>query len=598
MKEKLKSLSLVNGLIISGIFIYMLLKTYIYVGCLVSYKGEYLAKIKINGELLPAYIAMVFIIMIPVLIFKSKGRVLYLCILNLIYTAIMYADLLAYRSTSSYLGLKYIFTPTLFNPSDNAGITILPIDAIVIADLVIIIAIYFLGKKFIKESRRGFIIPITSIILCVAVVNTINIKTNFLSYDWNDYASMAKMWPIGYHYFEAKDVISKQFRKTNESDFVKVDEWLQWNKEDLPDNEYKGIHKGKNVVYIQAESLETSVIGKTVNGQEITPVLNRLVKDGLYFPNVYEQNSGGNSVDADLMANASIFTLEDSIAFLTDAEPKYPLSMPRVLKENGYTTSNTLHVITSAEYKWAENHKHSLGFEEVWDINDFNMTYRVGNYYSDKELFEQQAEKVKNIKEPFFSMIPTATSHGPFYMKDDEFRFLNLTEEQNKNRLGEYFQMMRYLDTQIGYYLSILEEQDQLDNTVFVIYGDHGGAHKYYRDLIVDAPFEGDWWKEDTMKIPLIIYSPNGPAKTFETNGGLVDVMPTVLYTLGIEQDGLMGRNLLNTERDATVFTNRSKERQIAGEVKSEEEKQRLLESYDISRIIIKNKYYENRMKE
>lgn len=592
LKNKINKISYKSIVFIITILAYMSIKTFMFTSILVSYKGQYMAKLKVNQDLLPAYIAMIFIIIIPMLFLKAKGRVIYLVLINIVYTLLMYLDLLFYRATSSYLGLKYLFTPTLYDPSNNMKFIFKEIDLVILADLIFIILIFFIGKKVFKNSKRRVIVPIILIALCLSTVSYVNSKNNFLKYQWTDYASMNIMWPLGYHYFEAKDVIEKSLRKHSEEDFKKVDEWLSWNKEDLPDNEYKGIFKGKNVVYIQAESLENFVIGQKVNGQEITPVLNQLAKSGMYFPNIYEQNSGGNSVDADLMVNTGIFTLEDSIAFLTDAEPVYP-SMPRILKEHDYT-SNTLHVITSAEYKWAENHKHSLGFEEVWDINDFNMTFRVGNYYSDQELFEQQAEKIKNINKPFFSMIPTATSHGPFYIPE-EFRLLNLTEEQNENRLGEYFQMMKYLDTQIGHYLNILKEQGQLENTVFVIFGDHGGVHKYYRDMIVDAPFEGDWWQKDYMTLPLIIYSPGGPAFVNETYGGLVDVMPTTLYTLGIEPGDMMGRNLLNTKRNATVYTNREKQRVIAGEVQSEEEREKLLEAYDISRIIIKQRYYENR---
>src|SRR3712207_8394892 len=48
--------------------------------------------------------------------------------------------------------------------------------------------------------------------------------------------------------------------------------------EKLPDNKYKGIFKGKNLITIQIESLENFVIGKSIDGEEITPNLNKLLK--------------------------------------------------------------------------------------------------------------------------------------------------------------------------------------------------------------------------------------------------------------------------------------------------------------------------------
>ena len=589
MKERIKQIKKSNTAIISTMLLFVIIKSIMFTLILTSHNGEFFSVPRFSLDFMPAYIATIILFVIPMLYFKKKGRIIYFAISNLILTGVIYIDLLLYRASSCYLGLKHLFYPELFDPSNNLPVSVKPIDILFIVDLVLIAVLVLFAIKYLKETKRSFIISTALIATCIGVITIANINNNFFQYHWVDYESMKNMGPIAYHAYEIYDAIEKQNRELTLEEKEKVDSWLEWNDEDLPDNEYKGIFEGKNVVYIQAESLENFVIGQKVNGQEITPVLNRLIKEGMYFPNIYEQNSGGNSVDADLMVNTGIFPLEESIAFLTDPEPVYN-SMPRILKEEGYT-SNTLHVIKSADYRWAENHKHSLGFDDVWDINDFKMTFRVGNYYSDQELFEQQAEKVKD-KEKFYSMIPTATSHGPFYIPD-EYKMLDLTEEQNENRLGEYFQMMKYLDTQIGHYLDIMSKQGQLENTVFVIYGDHGGVHKYYRDMIVDAPFEGDFWQEDNMKLPFIIYSPDGPVLYDEVHGGLVDVMPTVLYTLGIEADNIMGRNLLNTERNATVYTNRDKQRTIAGEVKNTEEEKRLLEAYDVSKIIIKDKYFE-----
>lgn len=592
MKDILKKIQVNKLIFLIVVVIVLFIKSFLFTAIATSFQGQTISKVIIDMQLLPAYLSMIIIIVSPALFFKGRGQVIYLLVVDVIYTIIMVADLIIYRGTSCYIGLKNIFNPELFNPANNFIFKYGVLDFIIALDVILLLIILLFGCRVYGEFKRNSMFAMITIVICSGVVYQIEKNTDFMQYQWVDYASMEKMFPLGYHYFEAKDTLTKKFGKTNEEDYKRVDEWLEWNNEDLQPNEYMGIFKDKNVIYIQAESLETFVIGQTVNGQEITPVLNNIVNGGLYFPNMYEQNSGGNSVDADLMVNASIFTLEDSIAFLSDPEPVYP-SMPRILGNLGYT-SNTLHVIKSAEYRWAENHKHSLGFENVWDIKDFDLTYKVGNFYSDRELFEQQFDKVKDLDKPFFSMIPTTTSHGPFYM-EPEFKYLNLTDEQNESRLGEYFQAMKYLDTQIGYYLSLLDREGILDNSVIAIFGDHGGVHKYYREMIEDAPFEGDWWKEDNMTLPFLLYSPEVEPKTIDTVGGLVDVMPTVLYTLGIEPDYLMGRNLLNTERNATVYTNREKERTIVGEVKSEEEREKLLEAYDISNIIIKQKYYENR---
>ena len=61
---------------------------------------------------------------------------------------------------------------------------------------------------------------------------------------------------------------------------------------------------------MQLESFENFITNRKANGKEITPYLNKLAREGFYFNNIYEQNNGGNSSDADLMVNASSYTLQ------------------------------------------------------------------------------------------------------------------------------------------------------------------------------------------------------------------------------------------------------------------------------------------------
>ncbi|MDZ5001196.1 sulfatase-like hydrolase/transferase, partial [Clostridium perfringens] len=115
-----------------------------------------------------------------------------------------------------------------------------------------------------------------------------------------------------------------------------IDEFFN-QKENLPDNQYKGIFKDKNLLVIQVESLESFIIGKETNGQKITPVMDELIKTGLYFPNVYEQVNEGTSSDSDLMINTSMFPLRRGSTFFRYPSTNYN-SLPLLLEEDGYET--------------------------------------------------------------------------------------------------------------------------------------------------------------------------------------------------------------------------------------------------------------------
>ena len=137
-----------------------------------------------------------------------------------------------------------------------------------------------------------------------------------------------------------------------------------------------------------------------------------------------------------------------------------------------------------------------------------------------------------------------------------------------------------------------LDEMGILDDTMIVLYGDHGGVHKYYDEDIKDLDYEGNWWKEYDNKIPLIIYSKGINHNIIEASGGQIDIPPTVAYLLGIDEDKYlgtsMGRVLVNTNRDATII----KGNEIKGNVKSDEELQHLLKFYEIGDKIIKGNYF------
>src|SRR5690606_21645627 len=68
---------------------------------------------------------------------------------------------------------------------------------------------------------------------------------------------------------------------------------------------YRGLAAGRNVIVVQLESLQNFLIGMELNGQEITPVLNRLAREHFYFPRFYQQVGQGSTSDAEFVMNTS-----------------------------------------------------------------------------------------------------------------------------------------------------------------------------------------------------------------------------------------------------------------------------------------------------
>ena len=369
-----------------------------------------------------------------------------------------------------------------------------------------------------------------------------------------------------------------------------IENWFNDNKENLPDNKYKGMFKGKNLIAIQVESLENFVINQKVYGQEITPNLNKLLSKSLYFDNIYEQNNSGTSSDADLIVNTSIFPIRKDTTFLSYPWAKYN-SLQNILNGEGYTTIST-HAELPGSWNWAEPHK-SFGADKILGYRNVNQDEIIGPGLSDESYLKQIAGKLKNENEPFYTFMATLTSHGPFEMPEDK-KYLDLPKELDENMLGGYFQSVRYTDEAIGKFIEELEKNNQLDNTVIMIYGDHCGVHKFYEDDIKDSPLEGDWWKDNHKKIPYIIYSKDLEPEVISKAGGQSDFLPTISYLLGMDrsefENSSMGRVLVNTERDAAILNSGD----IMGTPKDEKEVNHLKDTFKIADSIIEKNYFGN----
>ena len=516
------------------------------------------------------YYAFTLIFLSFSLLFKGKGRVIYLFVIDILITALIFLDLGYFRG---FLTMPSVLLLTQTANLDNMGGTISSmftnLDFLLVLDFIVLAIFVFLTRKsYTRVKRRApisfAIILLSSIIYIAYVPFNLNILKNedvkngyiFSNYDPTNTARYFS--PIGYHVFDVYNVYkdSKPYELTEEDKSV-INEFFN-EKENLPDNQYAGLLEGKNLLVIQVESLESFVVGKEINGQKITPVMDELISKGLYFPNIYEQVNEGTSSDADLMINTSMFPLRRGSTFFRYPSTEYN-SLPNLLEEMNYETI-AIHPDKGSFWNYVNGLK-GIGFNQFVDYYSFDIDEQIGLGLSDESYFRQVVPMLKELKEPFYAFTVTLTSHGPFDIPEEK-RVLNLDDELNKNELGGYFESIRYTDTQIGEFLKQLDAEGLLDNTVVVIEGDHTGVHKYYNSSIEKLSDKEDWYLDNgNHTMPFIIWSKDmNEGKTYDTIGGQVDVMPTLLYLLGVDNDKYintaLGRNLLNTNKSFAVLTN------------------------------------------
>jgi phosphoglycerol transferase MdoB-like AlkP superfamily enzyme len=544
--------------------------------------------------------AFIILLLSPAFLFKNKGRLIYYVSVNVAITLLLIGDLWYFRVSGNYLSIRYIFEQQLFNPLNRSMAVFYPVDILFFVDFILLFKkaneqhILKTAKRNIRAFSFAVVLSIMYISSSYYLLDKLNITNGIMLLFrtcWTPVQTMSNLSPIGYHGFDIyKTLVQDKRLSLTEKDEQDIKSWFQSNKEKLPDNDYNSIFKGKNLIAIQVESLENFVIGQKIYGQEITPNLNRLLKNSLYFSNIYEQNNGGTSSDADLMINTSLLPVRERMTFFRFPDTEYN-SLPKLLGDIGYETFST-HAEYGGNYAWTEVHKASLKFQSSWDIFSYNVDETIRGELTDGSLFTQVEPKLNTLKQPFYSSIVTLTSHGPFDMPE-KLNYLKLSNELEDTILGDYFQSVRYVDSEIGKFLDKLQRSGLLDNSVIMIYGDHAGVNKFYKDKLENINLEGDWWKEEEKKIPLIIYNPNAPSVNIETLGGHIDIMPTIAYLLGIEENKFintaMGKILVKTNKDFTVLNYG----RIIGNP-SEQQKEHLLKTIEISDKIIQGNYFKN----
>ena len=548
---------------------------------------------------LPIYCSFIAILLSFAFLFKGRLRLWFLILLNLAVSVLLVFDMWYYRGFGDFISLHLLKQSANLDSMSNSIFSMgRSADLIFIFDIPILFVIALACRNIYKKMTRSVILFALLIIASSGYIAYMHHKVDTVEQGqkqilfricWTPNQTIFDLSPVGYHLYDIycywqdnQQLVLKPEEKQQ------INSWFEAKKENLPDNQYKSMFKGKNLIFIQVESLENFVINQKINGQEITPNLNKLLKNSLYFSNFYEQVYNGTSSDADLMANTSVYPVRRGSTFF-----RYPYntynSMPLLLQKQGYSTL-AIHPDKGAFWNWMEALT-SFGFQKCLDASYFVQDEKIGLGLSDASFFRQLEPIVVKEKQPFYTFMVTLTSHSPFDLPE-KYRELKIDEKLDKTKLGGYFQSINYADKQIGSFISKLDTDMSLDNTVIVIYGDHCGIHKYYTDEVNAIQPSESWWLNNNTQIPFIIYQNHLQGQEIKITGGQIDILPTVSYLMGIDQNAIadtaMGRNLLNTKKDFAVLASKD----FKGVSSSEKDKQDEIDGIDIADKIIRSNYF------
>lgn len=455
------------------------------------------------------------------------------------------------------------------------------------------------NKKIeIKSDRKKKTIKTVAVGAVIAIIFILTLTPTDMSRlvkQWNREYIVMK---YGIYIYQANDVIASVQPKINSlfgyDQAKKLFKDYFKDKEQHQDNKYTNIFEGKNVIVIHGESLQTNLMSLSFNGEEVTPNLNKLAEEGMFFSNFYSPVSVGTSSDAELMFNTSLLPTKSGTAFVSYSDRTYNAT-PKLLGKMGYYTFS-MHG-NNADFWNRRNMHKSLGYDRFYSKTDYEVTKEntVGLGINDYAFFNQSVEKMTKIAkkhDKWYGMLMMLSNHTPFSEVDKYGDFpVDMKETVTKEdgtaeevtypymegtKLGDYFKSAHYADGAIGELIDRLDEEGLLENAILVIYGDHDARlprADYNRLYNYDKETDSVLDKEDPnykeydsyqyelgRKVPLIIWSKDMDKDLvgeYSNVMSMYDVEPTLGNMLGYSNEYALGHDIFDIkDQNIVVFPN------------------------------------------
>lgn len=293
-----------------------------------------------------------------------------------------------------------------------------------------------------------------------------------------------------------------------------IERWLSATSRSYP---VSGVEHRKHCVVILAESFEGWMLERNVEGKEVTPYLNRWLKDSctLYAPRVQTQVRGGRSIDAQLLVNTGLLPIANGAYSIRFPNHRYP-SLAKALKQACGEKGRMVGMTSDKRIVWNQQGvAMAFGFDRLYDEKSFTkeermgVKKRVGDYPFLQQCAEKIAEEIAGSGDSsrcFFQLV-TYSGHGPFIIPD-EYKRISFSPGMPEV-LNNYLTAANYTDYAIGKFIERLQEEGLFDETMIVVTGDHEGL-AYLRQSLCETKEGGGLVSPFEYTPFIVINSPVG----------------------------------------------------------------------------------------
>ncbi len=283
-----------------------------------------------------------------------------------------------------------------------------------------------------------------------------------------------------------------------------------------------------NVVLIIMESMSAAKMSRHGNPNQLTPFLDSLSNNSIYFENIYT---------AGIHTFNGVFSTLFSYPALYRQHPMKQIKtlngIASTLKQHNYST--TYFTTHDGQFDNVEGFLRANYFENIitqsnYPLDKIETTLGVTDDY----MFEFSMpiiDSLHNQNKPFFVSFMTASDHGPYFIPE----YFKPKSDEVKNQIVEY------ADWSLSKFIKMAKQKDWFKNTLFVFIADHGAAMNTNYDISLAYHHS-----------PLIFYAPEilGANQVKSNIGGQIDVFPTIMGLLNLPYTNeTLGIDLINEER-------------------------------------------------
>jgi arylsulfatase A-like enzyme len=322
--------------------------------------------------------------------------------------------------------------------------------------------------------------------------------------------------------------------------------------------------KGKYILFIAVDTFRGDQVGKRINGQPLTPNIDRFLKDSVYLENTYAQTSWTLPSFMSLFTGLNEYNHE--VGIKESLKPEKPFLMEPLSRE--FITFG-FHGGKVMNGRWG----FSRGFDYYKKYQPAGALYPNGG----QSLFGKAVEVLEQSDfADLFMFLHTYQTHAPYtppmefllrldkapkYKSLDAVNFSEPqktyvpVEEEYKNSLKLLYQAeVLAFDAYFGRFIDKLEKMGLYDDAMIVLMSDHGEeffehlgwghSHSLYNEL---------------LKVPVAIKFPGSRFKnkriTWPT--AVTDLLPTILsfYRIPFEAAELDGKDLMPLIREQETGT-------------------------------------------